>query len=73
MPNQYAVDNYPTSPSEPALFPFPTGPEGLLSRDQNPQPDMWNPHGKSGNVFAGLGASASAPYAGNAQFLGTLM
>ena len=38
--------------------------EGMLSRDQSLRPDIWNPHGISGNVFTGLSASASTPFAG---------
>ena len=36
----------------------------MLSRDQSPRPDVWNPHRISGNVFAGLSATLSTPYAG---------
>ena len=38
-------------PSAPASFPLPTYSRGLLSRSQNVQPDIWNTHGFSGNVF----------------------
>ena len=51
-------------PSQPALFPSRREPGGLLSRDQSLRPDILNPHGTSGNVFAGPSASASTPYAG---------
>ena len=39
-------------PGEPALFPLPIDPGGLLSLDRNAQLDVWNTHGKWGNVFA---------------------
>ena len=51
-------------PREPAFFPFPTEPGRLLSRDRNPQPDIWNTHGISGNVFASSPAYSSTPYSG---------
>ena len=39
-------------PSKPALFPSPRGElGGMLSRDQSLRPDIWNPHGISGNVL----------------------
>ena len=49
-------------PSELALFPFPTEPRGLLSRDRNPQPDILNTYGITGNVFANSPAYSSTPY-----------
>ena len=50
-------------PSQPASFPQNPGGElgGMMSRDQSLRPDTWNPHKVSGNVFAGLFASASTP------------
>ena len=38
-------------PFQAALFPLLVEPRGLLSRDNNPQPDMRNTHGISGDVF----------------------
>ena len=49
-------------PSELAIFPLPTDPGGPLSRDRNPQPDIWNTHSFSGNVFANSPAYSSTPY-----------
>ena len=51
-------------PSELALFPLPTDPGGLLSRDRNSQPDFWNTHGKWGNVFAKSSAYSSTTCSG---------
>ena len=49
-------------PSQLALFPNSRGKlGGMLSRDQSPRSDTWNPHGISGNVFIGLRATASTP------------
>ena len=38
-------------PSEPASFPLCICPGGFLGRPGHLQPDTWNTHGKSGNVF----------------------
>ena len=48
-------------PSEPALFLLHTVPGGLLSRDRNPQPDIWNTHDILGNVFVNSPASSLTP------------
>ena len=55
-------------PSQPALLPSfrdPGGMQsrsvGMLSRNDKP-PDMWDTHGKSGNVFVNPPASSSSPY-----------
>ena len=50
-------------PSQPALFPPYRDPGGLLSRSDKP-PDIWNTHGKSGNVFVNSPASSSSPHPG---------
>ena len=44
-----------------ALFPLPTDLGGLLSRARNSQPDIWNTHGISWNVFASSPAYSTAP------------
>ena len=52
-------------PNQPVLFQSSRGKlGGMLHRDQSPRPDIWNPHGTSGNVFAILPAFASTLYAG---------
>ena len=57
-------------PSQPALLPYLRDPGGMLSlslgmliRNDKP-PDIWDTHGKSGNVFANPPASSSSPYPG---------
>ena len=65
MPNQHEVDTYPTFPVNLRYSQNPCGElGGMLNRDQSLRPDIWNPHGILGNVFAGLSASASTPHAG---------
>ena len=54
MPNQCAVDKYPTFPANLRYFLF-----QLVSRARNPQPESWNTHGFSGNVFANSPAYSS--------------
>ena len=55
-------------PSRPASFPPHLIPGGMLSRSigmpsrNNGPPSIWDTHGISGNVFANLDASSSAPY-----------
>ena len=56
MPNQCAVDKYPTFPANMRYFLF-----QLVSRARNPQPESWNAHGFSGNVFANSPAYSSTP------------
>ena len=56
MPNQCAVDKYPTFPANLRYFLF-----QLVSRARNPQPESWNAHGFSGNVFANSPAYSSTP------------
>ena len=51
-------------PSQPALFPLLREPGGLLIRDYNLQPNIWDTHGISGNVFANPQASYSTTYSG---------
>ena len=51
-------------PSQPALFPLLREPGGLLIRDYNLQPNTWDTHGLSGNVFANPQASYSTTYSG---------
>ena len=50
-------------PSRPAFFPPCRDPGGELCRNDKP-PDIWNTHGKSGNVFVNPLASSSSPYPG---------
>ena len=45
--------------SESALFSHQGGKGGLLSRAQNMQPDIWDTHGTSVNVFASSPRSSS--------------
>ena len=54
-------------PSQPAFFPpyrdpggMPSRPGRMQSRNDKP-PDIWNTHGKSGNVFVNPPASSSSP------------
>ena len=49
--------------SQPALLPPFRDPGGMLSRKDKP-PDIWDTHGKSGNVFVNPPASSSSPYPG---------
>ena len=69
MLNQYAVD-YPTFPVNQRYSHFivilagcSAVLEGMLSRNDKP-PDIWDTHGKSGNVFVNLPASSSSLYPG---------
>ena len=55
-------------PSPPALFPLPHEPGGLLSRDQDLQPIIWDTHGISGNFFGW----STCVFSRNAQFKGFL-
>ena len=54
--------------SQPAFFPLFPDPGGMLSRSMGMRsrndrpPDIWDTHGKSGNVFVNPTASSSAPY-----------
>ena len=55
-------------PSQPALLPpfrdpggMPSRSVGMLSRNDKP-PDIWDTHGKSGNVIVNPTASSSSPY-----------
>ena len=50
-------------PSQPALFPLPRDPGGLLNCKNKP-PETWNSQNISGNVFANPQASFSSPYSG---------
>ena len=50
-------------PSQPAFLPPYRDPGRLLSRNNQP-PDIWNPQGISGNVFANPRASSSSFYPG---------
>ena len=50
-------------PNQPALFPPHRDPGGLPSRKDKPS-DIWNTHGKSGNVFVNPPASSSPLYPG---------
>ena len=55
-------------PSQPAFVPSFRDPGGMLSRSMGMPcrngrpPDIWDTHGKSGNVFVNPTASSSAPY-----------
>ena len=55
-------------PSQPAFFPPFRDPGGMLSRSvgmpsrNDGPPDIWDTHGKSGNVFVNPPASSSTPY-----------
>ena len=57
-------------PSQPALLPLFRDPGGVLSRSvgmlsRNDKPqDIWDTHGKSGNVFVNPPASSSSPFSG---------
>ena len=57
-------------PSQPALLPLYRDPGGMLSRPgrmlsrNDKPPDIWDTHGKSGNVFVNPPASSSSPYPG---------
>ena len=57
------MDNYPTFPVNHHYFHFLLNQENAKPR-KNVQRGVWNPHGKSGTVFAGPHASASTLYAG---------
>ena len=65
--NQYAVD-IPTLPVNLCFSPPHPDPGGVLSRSigmpsrREGPPNIWDTHGISGNVFANLYASSSAPY-----------
>ena len=48
-------------PSESGLFPLPSDPGGLLSSARNRQPDTWDTHGISRNVFASSPTHSSTP------------
>ena len=65
MSNLFAVDDSHTFPVNLRYSQIPGG----IGRNAEPRSkpatsNIWNPHGKSGNVSAGLSASASTPYAG---------
>ena len=57
-------------PSQPAFLPPYRNPGGMLSRPgrmlsrNDKPPDIWDTHGKSGNVFVNPLASSSSPYPG---------
>ena len=55
-------------PSQPALFPLPREPGGLLSCDENLQPCIWDTHGFSGNVFGWSACEYFNNFFRNVQF-----